>query len=78
MGFDRRANQLAVRRSIRRRYPLTVVERWLLLRRIRIERFIDDKECENCLLACEDHTIGWRYPTKVCLKNTPEYSKKGG
>jgi hypothetical protein len=68
-GFNKRANQLAVRRSIRRRYPLTLTERWLLFRGIRISRFIDDAECEHCPLAYEDHSVGWSYPTLVCLKD---------
>jgi len=52
-----------------KQYPMTAYE-WDLTRRgIRIDRFVSRDECATCKLCAHDHTVGWTYKTKVCLKD---------
>lgn len=64
-----RRNEEAIMRSIHERYWMTEEERACLPEGVRLCRFVAHSECEHCILACEDHTCGWRFPTKVCLKD---------
>lgn len=55
---------------IGRQYPMTVDELALVERGIRLARFVDDAECrDKCQFGPYDHTVGWTYKTKVCLKD---------
>lgn len=56
-------------RGMVERYPPTAEECDIMLSGIRLCRFVSDLECEKCNLACEDHTVDWLFPTKVCLKD---------
>lgn len=49
---------------------MTVEELALVERGIRLARFVDDAECrDKCQFGPYDHTVGWTYKTKVCLKD---------
>ena len=49
-------------------------EEWdVILMGIRLCRFVSELECKGCELGYYDHTVGWLFPTKVCLK---DYSRK--
>lgn len=51
-------------------YPPTAEECDIMLMGIRLCRFVNSyKECQSCDLACEDHTVGWLFNTKICLKD---------
>jgi len=50
-------------------YPPTSEECDIMLSGIRLCRFVSHLECDKCNLACEDHTEGWMFSTKVCLKD---------
>jgi len=56
-------------RSMVERYPPTSEECDIMLSGIRLCRFVSDLECEKCNLATEDHTEGWLFQTKICLKD---------
>lgn len=86
-GFERQweAEQVAIKKkhheeqaaswlkSIWERYPPTAEEWEIIISGIRLCRFVSDLECEGCKLSYKDHTIGWQFPTKICLK---DYSRK--
>jgi hypothetical protein len=59
----------SVLRSMVERYPPTAEEWQIMLSGIRLDRFVSHLECQACNFACEDHTVGWLFPTKVCLKD---------
>ena len=59
----------SILRSMVERYPPTAKECDIMLSGIRIDRFVSHLECERCNFACEDHTVGWMFLTKVCLKD---------
>ncbi len=59
----------ALLRIMVERYPPTPEECDIMLSGIRIDRFVSNLECESCNFACEDHTVGWLFSTKVCLKD---------
>ncbi|NVM23973.1 MAG: hypothetical protein HWN68_19615 [Desulfobacterales bacterium] len=59
----------SILRSMMERYPPTAEECDIMLSGIRLCRFVSHLECEKCNLACEDHTVGWLFQTKVCLKD---------
>lgn len=50
-------------------YPMTAYEWGLTRRGIRIDRFVSESECRSCQFSAQDHTVGWTYQTKVCLKS---------
>ena len=56
-------------RGMVERYPPTPEECDIMLSGIRLCRFVSHLECDKCNLACEDHTEGWMFSTKVCLKD---------
>ncbi|MBU0777739.1 hypothetical protein KKF82_05735 [Patescibacteria group bacterium] len=56
-------------RSMVERYPTTAEEWEIMLSGIRLCRFVSNLECEKCNFATEDHTEGWLFETKVCLKD---------
>jgi len=56
-------------RSAVKQYPPTAEECDIMLSGIRLCRFVSDLECDSCNFACEDHTVNWLFPTKVCLKD---------
>jgi|GEM_PF-5822590 len=52
------------------RYPPNTEECEVMLMGIRIDRFVNSyEECRRCNLGPHDHTVGWLFPTKVCLKD---------
>ena len=59
----------SILRSMWERYPPTAEEWEIMLSGIRLCRFVSHLECEKCNLATEDHTEGWLFSTKVCLKD---------
>jgi len=59
----------SILRSMVERYPPTAEEWEIMVSGIRLCRFVSHLECEQCNLATEDHTEGWMFPTKVCLKD---------
>jgi len=63
------ANYAASEESIRRQYPMTDEERSWLPEGVRLARFVPFAECDGCKLGYCDHTINWRFPSKVCLKD---------
>jgi len=63
---ERAANLL---RTMVEQYPPTAEEWDIMLSGMRLCRFVCELECEKCNLATEDHTVGWFFPTKVCLKD---------
>jgi len=70
MDQDRKArNNKAIEESIRRQYPMTDEERSWLPDGVRLDRFVPIAECESCNLGYCDHTVSWRFPSKVCLKD---------
>lgn len=50
-------------------YPVTPEEEACLPPGCRLCRFVPLSECSNCNFGPYDHTVGWKYPTKVCLKD---------
>jgi len=56
-------------RSMVENYPPSPEECDIMLSGIRIDRFVSHLECERCNLATEDHTVGWLFQTKACLKD---------
>jgi len=56
-------------RSMVERYPPTAKEYEIMLSGIRLCRFVSHLECEKCKLDTEDHTEGWLFSMKVCLKD---------
>lgn len=59
-------------------YP-PINEEWdVMLMGIRLCRFVSDLECRGCKLSYKDHTIGWQFPTKVCLKDYCQKCKEWG
>lgn len=63
------ANYRAADQWIRWKYPMTDEERSWLPPGVRLARFVSFLECEACALACEDHTVGWRFPSTICLRD---------
>jgi len=59
----------SILRSMWERYPPTAEEWEIMLSGIRLCRFVSHLECEKCNLDTEDHTEGWLFETKVCLKD---------
>ena len=51
-------------------YPPKAEEWEVMLSGIRLCRFVNTyEECQGCNLACQDHTVRWLFPTKICLKD---------
>jgi len=50
-------------------YPPTAEEWDIMLGGIRLCRLVGDWECQKCPYAVKDHTIGWVFKAKVCLKD---------
>jgi len=64
------ANNRAIEEAIRRQYPMTDEEKSWLPEGVRLARFVPLVECENCSkLSYTDHTVNWRFPNKVCVKD---------
>lgn len=64
------ANYASIEASIRERYPMTEDEEKCLPEGVRLARFVPLAECnERCNFGPYDHTVGWAFPTKVCLKD---------
>ena len=59
----------SILRSMVESYPPTAEECDIMISGIRLCRFVSHLECEKCNLAREDHTVGWMFLTKVCLKD---------
>ena len=60
---------ISLLRSMVERYPLTEEEKRALPKGVRPSRFVILLECDKCEYSCHDHTLAWRYPMKVCLKD---------
>ena len=61
------------------RYPPSAEECDIMLMGIRLDRFVNSyKECQTCALGPEDHTVGWLFNTKICLKDYRRLCKKWG
>jgi len=56
-------------RSMVERHPMTEEERRALPKGVRLSRFVIQWECDACEYPSHDHTLGWKYPMKVCLKD---------
>jgi len=67
--FSKDPNRAATELSIREQYPPSLSELWRGLQGIRPARFVTFDECSGCKLSYNDHTVGWRYDNKVCLKD---------
>lgn len=65
----KRRNQAAIDKAIREQYPMTPEERAWLPPGVRLARFMPLAECEECNFACEDHTLGCRFASKICVKD---------
>lgn len=65
----KRANQDAILKVMWEHYPPSDYEREVMAQGIRLCRFVHDLECESCAFRYEDHTVGWTYQTKVCIKD---------
>jgi hypothetical protein len=65
------ANNDAIWRWHMKDYPITDEDRQWLPAGVRICHFVHPSECEVCPteLCCEDHTEGWKWGGKVCLKD---------
>lgn len=63
------ANNRAIEEAIRQQYPMTDEERSWLPEGVRLARFVPFAQCEDCKLAYCDHTVAFRFPSKVCLKD---------
>lgn len=50
-------------------HPPTTEECDIMLSGIRLCRFVGDWECSKCNFDDTDHTLGWIFPTKVCVKD---------
>ena len=60
-------------------YPPKPEEWDIMLTGIRIDRFVNNyEECQRCNLGPHDHTVGWLFPTKVCLKDYYRKCKEWG
>ena len=70
------ANNRAIEESIRQHYPMTDEERSWLPQGVRLARFVPLAECEYCNFGPEDHTLGWRFPGKICLKDVHRKEKE--
>jgi len=55
--------------SVEKQYPATTEELACLPPGCRLCRFVPLSECDKCNFGPFDHTVGWKYPTKVCLKD---------
>jgi len=65
----KRRNQESILGSIIERYPMPQEEATWLPLGIRLARFVPLWECETCPFNTEDHTLGSRFPSKVCVKD---------
>lgn len=81
----KRANTIAIFKSIVRQHPMTEHERRVIPQGVRLARFVIRWECEKCPYACTDHSLGNKFGidytnphgstmTCVCLK---DYYEKG-
>ncbi len=61
--------QDAIHRSMRKRYPMTDLERRFLPRGVRPSRLVHPAECDHCELAYQGHDFGWWFDSLVCLKD---------
>lgn len=52
-----------------RRSPVTAEEMRTVPDGVRLCRFVADAECVKCNFGPFDHTVSWKYHTKVCLKD---------
>lgn len=65
----KRRNQDVLLKNILTQYPMTDEERECLPEGVRLARHVHLAECEECVLAYEDHTEEWKWPKLVCLKD---------
>ena len=60
-------------------YPPKPEEWDIMTMGIRLCRFVNDHlECHRCNLGPHDHTVGWLFPTKICLKDYYRKCKEWG
>lgn len=73
------ANAASHLKSCMEYYPPDAEECEIMMMGIRLCRFVNDIECtEHCNLGSNDHTLGWMFPTKICLKDYLVFCKKNG
>lgn len=70
--LDKQAEKERV--AAKRSYPITAEEGAALPLGVRLCRFVPPWECERCPYDTQDHTIGWKFQMKICLK---DYYKQG-
>ena len=63
------ANNRAIEESIAQQYPMTDKERSWLPEGVRLARFVPFADCDGCNLDVCDHTVSWRFPSSVCLRD---------
>jgi hypothetical protein len=73
-----RCHQEDILRSMVRGYPPSSEECDIMISGIRLARFVGEWECENCGLDCQDHTLGWMFNTKICIKDFAAKCKRLG
>ena len=78
--YWRRTHAESFIKSCLERYPPTAEEWDIMLMGIRLARFVNSyEECRHCSLDTTDHTVGWLFPTKVCVKDyRQKFRQKGG
>ena len=75
---DKRRHQEAILHAMVESYPPDAEECDIMLSGIRLARFVGEWECEGCGLSSHDHTLGWMFNTKVCIKDFMAKCKKLG
>lgn len=77
MDEDLEERALSFLKHMVERYPPSAEECDIMLDGIRLSRFVSETECyPHCKFDCEDHTINWLFPTKVCLKDALAHGYK--
>ena len=62
-------NSVAILKAHVEQYPPTAEEWDIMLGGIRLARHVGEWECRKCSLGSTDHSLGWVFPTLVCLKD---------
>lgn len=76
MGYSSEETSLSHLKWVAKTYPPSTEECDVMLEGMRLMRFVLATECQDCNLACEDHSAGWLFPTTVCLKDAIKHGYK--
>ena len=77
--YSKRGNSADRLKSWLEEYPPTAYEWDIMTMGIRLCMFVDDYlECQRCNLGPHDHTVGWLFKTKICLKDYYRKCKEWG